>query len=69
VEVSRIRVLCFCEHCLCLQTPFNVDPSLTKGRDHLQQHVNHLTNVGKIAKETANREQDNLKSENGFLLK
>ncbi len=41
----------------------------SKGRDHLQEHVNHLTNVAKIAKETANREQDNLKSENGFLLK
>ncbi len=41
--------------------------SLTKGRDHLQEHVNHLTKVAKIAKENANREQDILKSENGFL--
>jgi hypothetical protein len=69
LEVSRITVLCFCEHCLCVHTSFNVDPSLTKGREHLQEHVNRLTNVAKIAKENANREQDNLKSENGFLRK
>jgi hypothetical protein len=29
--------------------------------------VNHLTKVAKLAKENANREQDILKSENGFL--
>ncbi|KAH8954489.1 hypothetical protein BDL97_08G081000 [Sphagnum fallax] len=40
---------------------------LNKGRDHLQEHVNHLTKVAKLAKENANREQDILKSENGFL--
>ncbi len=41
--------------------------ALNKGRDHLQEHVNHLTKVAKLAKENANREQDILKSENGFL--
>ncbi len=41
--------------------------ALNKGRDHLQEHVNHLTKVAKLAKENANREQDILKLENGFL--
>jgi hypothetical protein len=41
--------------------------ALNKGRDHLQEHVNHLTKVAKLAKENANREQDIFKSENGFL--
>ncbi len=43
--------------------------ALNKGRDHLQEHVNHLTKVAKLAKENANREQDIFKSENGFLCK
>jgi len=30
--------------------------ALNKGRDHLQEHVNHLTKVAKLAKENANRE-------------
>ncbi len=41
--------------------------ALNKGIDHLQEHVNHLTKVAKLAKENANREQDILKLENGFL--
>jgi hypothetical protein len=41
--------------------------ALNKGRDHLQEHVNHLTKVAKLAKENANHEQDILKLENGFL--
>ncbi len=43
--------------------------ALNKGRDHLQEHVNHLTKVAKLTKENANREQDILKSKNGFLRK
>jgi len=41
--------------------------ALNKGRNHLQEHVNHFTKVTKLAKENANHEQDILKSENGFL--
>ncbi len=41
--------------------------ALNKGRNHLQEHVNHLTKVAKLAKENANREQDIFKLENGFL--
>jgi hypothetical protein len=41
--------------------------ALNKGKDHLQEHVNHLTKVAKLAKENANHEQNILKSKNGFL--
>jgi hypothetical protein len=41
--------------------------ALNNGRDHLQEHVNHLTKVAKLAKDNANCEQDILKLENGFL--
>ncbi len=41
--------------------------ALNKGRNHLQEHVNHLTKVAKLAKENANCEQDIFKLENGFL--
>jgi len=30
--------------------------ALNKGKNHLQEHVNHLTKVAKLAKENANRE-------------
>jgi hypothetical protein len=43
--------------------------ALNKGRDHLQEHVNHLTKVAKLTKENANREQDIFKLENGFLCR
>ncbi|CAM6042630.1 unnamed protein product [Sphagnum compactum] len=41
--------------------------ALSKGREEVQSHVQHLAQVAQIAKENANHEQDMLKSENGFL--
>jgi hypothetical protein len=41
--------------------------ALSKGREEVQNHVQHLAQVAQIAKENANHEQDMLKSENGFL--
>jgi hypothetical protein len=41
--------------------------ALSKGREEVQSHVQHLAQVAQIAKENASHEQDMLKSENGFL--
>lgn len=43
--------------------------ALSKGREEAQGHVDQLTQIAQMAKENASREQDFLKSENGFLRK
>lgn len=43
--------------------------ALVKSREEMQGHVEHLTSVAQKTQEHANREQEMLKSENGYLRK
>ena len=43
--------------------------ALAKSKEEMQGHVEHLTSVAQKAQEHANREQEMLKSENGYLRK
>lgn len=43
--------------------------ALSKSREEMQGHVDHLTAVAQKAQEHASHEQDILKSENGYLRK
>jgi len=48
---------------------WNEVKSLIKSREDIAGHVEHLTSVTEKVRELSSREQDMLKSENGFLRK